>query len=147
MIQDLEWGGIQQLTLLFRSSLVGVGVGVLFDLMTGFWRGTTKLKRFMVDVVFCLLASIITFFSSLVLTDGKLHPVLFVGMYLGVYSEHVSLGRWVSRGACRSVWFVRNGFARMKFLASTILRKAVWGIRKKVSFDKEKAENVKKTRK
>ena len=35
MTQELEWGGVQQLLLLLRSALLGVLLGIPFDILNG----------------------------------------------------------------------------------------------------------------
>ena len=79
MMEELEWGGAQQLLLLFRSAVFGVVLGFCFDLVTGIGRCVPKRSRFFIDLLFCVLAAPGTFFFCLVVTDGKMHPILFLG--------------------------------------------------------------------
>lgn len=94
----MEWNGKQQLLFLIQSSVIGNIVGLLFDGISGYFRGRSYRNcLFVADVFLGLVAAIITFFGALVITDGYLHPVLFVGVGIGFVSEHYLLGQWLSR--------------------------------------------------
>lgn len=147
MIAELEWGGAQQLLLLLRCGVIGLGFGVAFDLMTGLWRGATRSKRFVVDVVFCLLAALVTFYCSLILTDGKMHPILFMGLLAGALLEHLSVGRWVSKWVSQGVRFARRWLARVGGFTASEIRRAVRGWLKLRRTWAGKVKNVKKIRK
>ncbi len=96
----MEWNGKQQLLFLMQSSVIGIIVGLLFDGISGYFRGRSYRNcLFVADVLLGLVAAIITFFGALVITDGYLHPVLFVGSGIGFVSEHYLLGQWLS------LWF------------------------------------------
>jgi len=98
----LEWSGRQQLLFLVQSAGLGVLIGLVFDIITGVTRGACRrLRVFLLDVLFGVLAALITFFGTLAIMDGQLHPLLFVGALIGFLSEHGSVGRWISRGVCR----------------------------------------------
>lgn len=104
-----EWTGNQQLWFLLQSCGVGGMVGMLFDVLTG--CGRASLKRYMVfflDVLFGLLAALITFFGALVITDGRMHPLLFTGVLAGMLTEHFLIGRFISKLIQRVVWFLRH---------------------------------------
>ncbi len=105
----MEWTGNQQLWFLLQSCGVGGVVGVLFDVLTG-W-GRASVKRYMVyllDAVFGLLAALITFFGGLVITDGRMHPLLFAGVLMGMLAEHFLIGRFISRLIRHSVRALRR---------------------------------------
>ena len=80
----MEWSGRQQLLFLVHSALVGAGIGLLFDCISGCLR-LRKYRRylFIIDGLFGALAALATFFGSLVITDGYMHPLLFLGIGLG----------------------------------------------------------------
>ena len=107
MITELLWGSDQQIRLLFYSTVVGFGLGVGFGIINGFGRLRSRTRRFVIDVVYCCFAAIVTFFTSLVLNHGILHPVLFIGLMSGVLIEHRIIGRLVSKSAYRFARFVR----------------------------------------
>ena len=87
---------MQQLNVLLQSTALGGGIGTLFDVCGGFWRGKKyRRQMFLTDVVLCALSAVITFFGALIVADGQLHPVLFVGILLGVVAEHYAVGRWL----------------------------------------------------
>lgn len=99
----MEWTGNQQLGLLLESGGLGLLLGFLFDVNSGLSRATPggRAARFLRDTFFGLLAALITFYVSLAIMDGRLHPLLFCGSAVGFWLEHSSVGRWVSRWTCR----------------------------------------------
>jgi len=78
MMQELEWGGAQQLLLLIRSAGLGVVLGFFLEVITGYSRYSSRVSRFLMDAIFGAVAALITFYCALLLTDGKLHPVMFM---------------------------------------------------------------------
>ncbi len=94
-----EWTGQQQCQLLLQSVLLGVVLGILFD----FFNIAGKLRRrrwkvvFLCDVIFFLLASVVTFYFSLAQMNGRMHPLLFVGSFAGLIGEHCFFGRYFSK--------------------------------------------------
>lgn len=93
----MEWSGEQQLGFLLRSAAVGIGIGLLFDVISGFWRGKKYRRQlYAADAILGVVAALITFFGALIIMDGQLHPVLFCGVLLGMLSEHYIVGRWLS---------------------------------------------------
>ncbi len=99
----MEWTGAQQLGLLLESGGLGVLLGLLFDVMGGFVRGGSRgrWRLFLADVFFGLLAALVTFFGSLAIMDGQMHPLLFGGCLLGFLVEHIGPGRQVGWLVCR----------------------------------------------
>lgn len=94
---------MQQLGFVPKSMVLGCCIGCILDISSGFWRGKKyRLKLYVSDVVCCALAAVITLFGSLVITDGQLHPMLFVGVVLGVIAEHCLVGRWLSLIICKA---------------------------------------------
>lgn len=94
----MEWTGNQQLLFLLRSCGVGCVVGVLFDILTGWGRVSgNRYAVFVLDTVFGLPAALITFFGALIITDGRMHPLLFAGVLAGMLAEHFLTGRWISK--------------------------------------------------
>lgn len=73
-------------------------LGVLFDVNSGLSRTASGrgAVRFWLDIWFGLLAALITFYVSLAIMDGQLHPLLFGGSATGFWLEHVSVGKFVS---------------------------------------------------
>lgn len=88
---------MQQLGFVLKSMVLGCCIGCMLDISGGFWRGKQyRYKMCIADVICCIIAAVITFFGALVITDGQLHPVLFVGIFWGVLAEHFIIGRWLS---------------------------------------------------
>ncbi len=92
-----EWTLTQQFRLLWQSGLLGVGLGFLFT----FFNVASKMRRcpfrlFLCDMVFCLLAALVTFYFALAIADGRLHPFLFIGSSLGFLLQHLVIGRFFS---------------------------------------------------
>ena len=55
------------------------------------------------DAAFGVLAALLTFYGALAIMDGRMHPLLFVGLAVGFWLQHRTVGRWVSR------WLYRAG--------------------------------------
>ena len=97
----MEWSGEQQLLFLLQSVGLGVGIGLLFDLLTGVGRACRRrMSVFLLDVLFGVLAGLITFFAALAIMDGELHPLLFFGCFVGFAAEHGTVGSILSRWTC-----------------------------------------------
>ena len=105
----MDWTGEQQLWLLLQSALVGAMIGCTFDAVSGWFRGRIyRRPLFWADVWLGVLAALVTFFGSLVIMDGLLHPMLFVGVFIGFLLEHYTIGkviafmmRWIHRFVMR----------------------------------------------
>ena len=111
-VAGVEWTGAQQVSLFLQSGGLGLLFGVAFDLLEGvqpFLR-RRRIARWLLDILFGLLAAFVTFFVALGKMDGVLHPLLFGGILLGMGVEHVGIGCLVQRlaqltcrGAARTV--------------------------------------------
>ncbi|MBQ9860114.1 MAG: spore cortex biosynthesis protein YabQ [Clostridia bacterium] len=100
----MEWSGKQQLLFLLQSAGLGVGIGLLFDSMTGMGRACKRRAAvFFIDVMFGIVAGFITFFAALAIMDGALHPLLFLGGGVGFLAEHNSVGVICSRWVCAAL--------------------------------------------
>ncbi len=110
-----EWTGQHQLTLLFQSGVFGVCLGFVFD----FFNIPSKTHRrrrvavFLCDVVFFVLAALTTFFFSLAVMDGRMHPLLFFGALLGMTVQHLAIGRLFSRALYLIGRFLYKMFDRL----------------------------------
>lgn len=147
MIEELEWGGVQQLALLLQSGGLGVALGLLLSWLSGLGYGKTKIWRFVSDMVFCVFAAVFTFYAGLVLTDGRLHPVLFLGLLSGMCVEHILVGKWVSRFAYKTTRLLRGIAAFLFALLMRFFEKIKTLLRKFGVVKQKIAKNVKKTRK
>ena len=93
----MEWATVQQFPVLWKSILVGVIIGVPFDVYSGFWRGKRyRFPLFLSDCLFGALSAVITFFGALAISDGYLHPMIFMGVTAGWICEHWLIGRWLA---------------------------------------------------
>ncbi len=99
MMSVMEWTGEQQLFLLLQSGMLGVVLGVVFDFCTivDKCRRRHRWMAFLCDILFFVLAAFITFFFSLAVMDGRMHPLLFVGSGVGILLEHWLIGRYSGR--------------------------------------------------
>ena len=93
---SMEWTGQQQIQFLLQSIVLGVLQGLCLDLVTNLFVERRRRKWLWTDVLFGPLAAIITFFGALVIMDGQLHPLLFLGIALGMLAEHVTIGTLIS---------------------------------------------------
>lgn len=86
--------------------LVGAILGAVFDLVSGLGRTLRLRTLFVFDALCGPTFAVVTFFAALVITDGVLSPMLFVGLLLGFFAEHLLIGRWLSKGVallCRTI--------------------------------------------
>ncbi len=94
-----EWAREQQLVLFCQSGLLGVALGFVFD----FFNLPSKTHRqrrwmvFLIDVLFCVVAAMVTFYFSLAVMDGRMHPLLFCGSLMGFVVQHLTVGRFFGR--------------------------------------------------
>ena len=89
--------GMQQFVVLLKSVVIGGVIGILLDAYSGFLREKRyRYSLFVSDVLFGLVAAMVTFFGALIVTDGYLHPVLMVGIGCGCIAEHWLIGRWLA---------------------------------------------------
>lgn len=147
MTQELEWGIAQQLLLLVQSGVLGVVLGALFEIISGMARGKSKVSRFIADVIFCIFSALITFFFSLVVTDGRLHPVMFIGVGMGLLLEHISGGRWIGFAVYKCLCFIRKLRVNCSGALVRISSKCACKIYAIWCKSGAREENVKKTRK
>ena len=109
----------QQIILLLESCGLGVFLGVLFDIFSVPVRmcRRQRLTVFFLDVIFLIISSLITFYFSLAVMDGRLHPLLFGGCLFGFVLQHVTVGRFIGFAMYRIALFFRAVFAWL-----------IWGI-------------------
>ena len=91
----MEWSILQQMQCLLQSVVLGMTQGLLLDLLTGMVRVSSRRRWMWTDIVFGPIAAVITFCGALVIMDGHLHPLLFLGVFWGMVTEHVTIGIWV----------------------------------------------------
>ena len=94
---NMEWSKNQQILFFLQSAILGILLGVLFDLITGLMRNKSKAFRSCADILFGPFAAIISFLAALVIMDGQMHPLLFAGCFVGGFIEHISVGVWISK--------------------------------------------------
>ena len=149
-----EWSGQQQILLLCQSVAFGGCLGFVFDLFNLPSKSSRRCRvmTFVCDVVFFAVAAIATFYYSLAVMDGRMHPLLFFGTAIGMVVQHLLIGRYFSRvlylfGRCFCRLIQRAGkcitiplrvvyFAIFAFIAAawTKIRKNVRKVRKKSRF-------------
>ncbi|MBQ5841017.1 MAG: spore cortex biosynthesis protein YabQ [Clostridia bacterium] len=98
-VAGVEWTGAQQVSLFLQSGGLGLLFGVAFDVLEGVQPLVRRRRsvRWLLDILFGLLAAFVTFFVALGKMDGVLHPLLFGGILLGMGVEHIGIGRLVQR--------------------------------------------------
>ena len=113
----MEWSGLQQLSFVPKGALIGMIIVVLLDVTGGYWRGRRyRICLFLSDLFLCAVAAVITFFGSLVFSDGYLHPVLLCGVVLGAIGGHYLLGRWLAWLFCKLHCLVKGGTRKVAVL-------------------------------
>ena len=123
----MEWSGMQQLSFVPKGAVIGMMVGLLLDISSGYWRGKRYRKHlFVSDVILCAVAAVMTFFGALVFTDGYLHPVLLGGVLMGIAVAHYLLGRWLSFLFYKTHCFLRWGTKKAAHEAAKIMRFCVF---------------------
>ncbi len=95
----MGWTGRQQLILLLQSGGLGLFLGVLYDgfaVLRGLF-GRKPWQRFLWDALFGPTAGLVTFFVSLAMMDGRMRPLLFVGIGAGFVVQRLAVGRPLAR--------------------------------------------------
>lgn len=157
----MEWSGQQQLELLLQSGGVGLVLGFVYDIfqLPGYFGGGRRCQ-FLCDAFYGIVAALVTFFASLAIMDGRMHPLLFAGCGVGFFAQHSSVGclhRRLLRGAVTAMrqlfqWLAetlrlteRKG-SLMMHAASSFIRKG-FSKSKKRKKQVKNAENAEKTEK
>ena len=140
-----------------ESGGLGLLLGLTFDVNSGLSRAAPgrRVARLLRDMLFGLWAALLTFFVSLAIMDGRLHPLLFCGSALGFWLEHISVGRWVSRLVCRmccawrriSRWLLHTAEGLVVGFFSKIGSLFHWKKHPKAQVGEQNGENLEKTRK
>ncbi len=142
-----EWTKEQQIWLFLQSGGLGIALGVLFDFFNipDKLRCRRRLLTFFCDVLFFVLAALVTFYFALAVMDGRMHPLLFCGSIGGFFLEHILLGRYIGGILYRVGYFVYwllrqvfrwicahvRAFFRVAGLENVFLRKKCRKIHKK----------------
>lgn len=95
----MGWMGREQVRLLLESGGLGLLLGAMFDVCCAISRGCGRRRwlRFCTDAAFGVPAALLTFFGSLAIMDGRMHPLLLFGMAVGFWVQHRVLGRAAAR--------------------------------------------------
>ncbi len=144
------WVTQPSLALLWQSALLGVGLGLLFDVFNAADKSRRRNRRltFACDVLFFALAAVVTFYFALAVADGLLHPLLFVGSLGGFLAEHWLVGRYFSPFIYRSVRGVYRFLTWIFRMISVPLRAVFRAICRRLPPKGEKtAKNGQKNRK
>ena len=145
----MEWGGRQQLILLWQSIVFGVVLGALFSLVNVLSRVSPRKRGWVLvsDVIFFAFCSLATFFFALARMDGHLHPLLFLGSAFGFLLFYFTLGRYVTRGLSAVVKTVRKGLVLLLRLLAYPLRMLVQYFVRFFDRFKKRVRNVEKNKK
>ena len=136
----VEWTGAQQVALFLQSGGLGLLFGVAFDALEGAQPFVRRRRgvRWLLDILYGIVAAFVTFFVALGKMDGVLHPLLFGGILLGMAVEHLGTGRVVQKctlltchGAARTArLLMAAGDAATGFLRGILPRKwPSWAIK------------------
>ena len=120
----MEWSGQQQIQRLLQCVVLGAMQGFMLDVITGFARAGKKRKWLWTDVLFGPFAAVFTFLGALVIMDGHLHPILLIGVCVGMLLEHMTIGAVVCR-ALRCVCYCGTQIVRF---GHRILRRFVTAV-------------------
>ena len=114
---SMEWTGFQQIIFFGESFCLGLIQGAVFDVLSGLGRYTHRCFRLVLDSVLGLLVAMLLFFGAIVIMDGQLHPLLFFGSWLGLITEHASVGKYLCG------WIAKLCYIAQKLLLTVFLRK------------------------
>ena len=145
-----EWIGQHQIALFLQSGAFGVCLGFVFDCFNVLskMRRRNRIPVFLGDVVFFVLAAFATFFYSLAVMDGRMHPLLFFGIALGMIVQHLIIGRLFSRALYLLLRFLYRVFQTILSWVSIPFRRATTAIFRVFSLLREKiGKNAKKPQK
>ena len=141
----MGWTGEQQVRLLLRCMGLGVLLGVLFDVCSVIGAASRRRRGVILwDALFGVLAALVTFYVSLAIMDGRMHPLLFFGSLIGFVTQHETIGRPGVR-LLRRIAMLIGGAKRLaaegvRRLAGAVFR--IFG-----QFGTRKAARIGKTRK
>ena len=148
MIAELSWSGEQQVFICLSCSGLGIALGVLFEVVTGLGRVSQRgVYRYLLDVGWGVCSAFVTFFAVLVLTGGRLHPVVFLGILIGFTAEHITIGRWIANGTYVVAAILRLWCAKIIDFIDAVLFGIFRKSRNFFRLRREKRKNVKKQRK
>ncbi len=145
-----EWIGRHQVALLIESGALGVCLGFVFDCFNVLskMRRRNRLPVFLGDVAFFVLAALVTFFFSLAVMDGRMHPLLFFGIAIGMIVQHLTIGRLFSRALYLLLRFLYRVFRTVLSWITIPFRLAMTAIFRVFSLLREKiGKSVKKAQK
>lgn len=129
----MDWSGTEQLYHFLQCVIMGSVLGIQFELTCALIRVIkSPILRFIIDALYGVIASVITFFWSLIITDGRMHPVLFVGGLCGFLCEHYALGRFISRGMAWVLKKTGQGIGKTIHHMDTWLSSCCRSVRKRV---------------
>ena len=111
----MELTGREQLTLLAECGGLGAALALLFAIHNGILRTVPYKRRlrFAADVWFGLPTALITFYVSLAVMDGRMHPLLFGGSGMGFALTYGVIGHPLSKGVSRVAGWIRRRSARV----------------------------------
>ena len=141
---NMDWTGRQQILLAIQSAVLGLLLGLLFDGLNGVGRISKHPVRIWLDVVWGPVSALIIFFGSLIITHGQLHPVLLVGVAVGMLIEHYTMGIWLSRLVAFCGAFLRKSIGLILRTGRKLLRFVTYPIVCLLSFVKNKIKNKEK---
>lgn len=120
----IDWSGRQQILLLCQSFVFGAVLGMLFSVINVLSRVFPRRRGliFAFDVLFFVFSSFTTFFFALAQMDGRLHPLLFLGISLGFATLYFTTGRYLARGLSIVVKVVGRNLSRLFRLVVRPLR-------------------------
>lgn len=116
----LPTGLREQLLYCLRFGLLGLGLGVLYDLLRAV-RMHFRLRRWgtaALDALFCILSLICFLLLMLRGTDGRLRFYLLLGLVLGFFLYRKLVSVWVLRGL---LWLLRLAGQAVGLVKETIL--------------------------
>lgn len=108
---DIEWTGSQQLAFSAHSVVLGILVGFFTDVAFAVLCRDTRRRWLLFDTLSGPLIALFVMFGALIIMDGHLHPLLFLGSFLGMIVEHLTLAsaiRWIIRNLCRLLRLVKR---------------------------------------
>ncbi len=100
----------QQTITFLQSTLLGIGLGVLYDLfrILRLIIPSGKIISFVEDIIYFLLCGVISFAFLLAVNNGIVRGYLLIGEFLGAALYYFTLGKLIYRVADKLILFFKK---------------------------------------
>lgn len=138
---------IKQIIVFFRAIGCGIIIGIVYEAVTALrilFGEKTRVYYFF-DILFSLLASVISFFFMVLYNSGQVRLNVILAEVFGAVAFHLSLGRYMEEYLSRLIIFLKGLIRKTLYPFEILINKLVLFVKKIIaSLPKEGKENKKK---